>query len=153
VPKDVRSQGSMLSDTPTIRTERRLDKQTTTSPLTWVLGVALIGLLIFFLAMRGCNRETQAPTSLPNIDTVIQQDTTLVRDTVAMPSDSVAATPPAPTAPRNSSGSSPAVALSTTSNFMAQEKLAELKADGNTNAYIREVKRNGVTVYQVRTRK
>lgn len=158
IPKDVRSTGSTLSDRTQIRTERQLEKQPSTSPLTWILGLALIGLLILFLSMRGCDKNiSQAPQTSPSItDTVVKQDTTLVQDTVKVPVDSAAtaaAQTPTTSRKRSATGSSRNVALSTTSSFMAQERLAELKADGNPNAYIREVKRNGQTVYQVRTKR
>jgi hypothetical protein len=39
--------------------------------------------------------------------------------------------------------------LQTTSNFEAEEKLADLRADGNTNARIRSVRKHGAVSYQV----
>jgi hypothetical protein len=40
--------------------------------------------------------------------------------------------------------------FSTSNSIEAQEKLAEMRADGNTKARIRSTKRNGVTIYNVR---
>jgi hypothetical protein len=166
VPKDVRSVGSTLSGgSSTVYRSDRTDTSNRTSPTTWVLAAAVIGLLAYLLAMRGCEREKaqQTPTLAPTtIDTMIARDTvsqidTVVR-TVPVPTPDVADSRPAarPRATRRastSSASSRNVALSTTSSFSAKEKLAELKADGNSRAYIQPVKRNGVTVYQVKTRR
>ena len=169
IPKDVRSSGTPLSDRPSsVRYEKTYDTNRS-SPLTWILGAAVIGLLIYFLALRGCNKETAqqeqqpAPVTPAVVDSTPTQDSTVAVDSAtASAVPPVAATTPSTpprraTRPRTRTTTSAAstrnVALSTTSSFAAQEKLAELKADGNTKAYIQPVKRNGVTLYQVKTRR
>jgi hypothetical protein len=159
--KDVRIEGSSLAGNS--RNERTYTYQKQgTSPLTWIIGVVILGLFaIAFFAMRGCEdkpaQQAQTPTTV--IDTVVKTDTLATTDTVTVPVESPAATPakPATNRPRTrragaASSSARNVALSTTSSFSAQEKLAELKADGNKNAKIQRVTKNGVTLYQVKTR-
>jgi hypothetical protein len=159
--KDVRSQGSSLVNGPRPQKTYTYEKQVT-SPLTWIIGLVILGILaIMFFMARGCDdkkaQQTQTPTTI--VDTVVKTDTLATKDTVAVPvpvPGTAETSKGAPTKPRArrtaGSSSSRNVALSTTSSFAATEKLAELKADGNKNAKIRRVTKNGVTLYQVRTR-
>jgi hypothetical protein len=53
--------------------------------------------------------------------------------------------------PRSSAGAGNAgVLMTTTSNLAAQERLAEMRADGNMRAKLETVRKNGVTVYRIR---
>jgi len=157
--KDVRIEGSSLAGNSRNEKTYTYQKQGT-SPLTWIIGIVILGLFaIMFFVMRGCDDKPaqQAPTTV--IDTVVKTDTLATTDTVAVPVETPAAAPAKPAADRPrarraaaTSSSTRNVALSTTSSFSAQEKLAELKADGNKNAKIQRVTKNGVTLYQVKTR-
>jgi hypothetical protein len=156
------------------RADQPVEKKTFTyekniaSPATWIIGFLLLALLasLFFL-YKGCNdkpQQAQSPTTIT--DTVYRTDTLATKDTTAIgsPLGNVATSAaPAANAPQRSSksrarsasstsSSTRNVALSTTSSFAAQEKLAELKADGNTRAKITRVNKGGVTLYQVRTK-
>ncbi|HET6512621.1 MAG TPA: hypothetical protein VFH43_10550, partial [Candidatus Kapabacteria bacterium] len=111
---------------------------------------------------RSCNNDRASlPTTPPAAitDTVVKTDTVATVDTVVTPApvpaaDATPAQPRRRTAARRASSSgSRNVALTTTSSFSAQERAAELKADGNPNAHVRTRQKNGVTVYEVRTRK
>jgi hypothetical protein len=42
--------------------------------------------------------------------------------------------------------------LQTSSNFEAEERLADLRADGNTKAHIKSVRKHGSVSYQVLAR-
>lgn len=164
--KDIRLEGSSLAGTARNEKTYTYQKQST-SPLTWIIGVVILGLLaIMFFMARGCDQKPQQKVEQPTtvIDTVVKTDTLATTDTVAVPSASPAPAPavaakpasnPKPRARRTSTAapsSSRNVALSTTSSFAAQERLAELKADGNRNAKIQRVTKNGVVVYKVRTK-
>ena len=158
-PKDVRSTGSTLSNGPRASKTYTYEKQV--SPVTWIIALLVLGglaAMIYFA--RGCNNEAsnqpQSPGSTFIVDTVIKTDTLATTDTVTIPTPEAPAAAPArrrATARRSTASASRNVALSTTSSFSAQERLAELKADGYTKANIRRVTKNGVTLYQVRTKK
>lgn len=163
--REVKKEATAATSTSDTEKTRIYQKQGT-SPLTWIIGLVLLGLIaLMFFATRGCNdqpaQQTQTPTTV--VDTVVKTDTLAMKDTVAVPVPT-AVTSPTPSKPNanrtrsrsrasaSASSSSRNVALSTTSSFAAQERLAELKADGNTRARIQRVTKNGVTLYQVRTR-
>jgi hypothetical protein len=162
-PKDIRSTGSALSSGP--RTSKTYTYEKQVSPATWIIALLVLGgLAAMFFFSRGCNEQTakntQSPTTI--VDTLVKTDTLATTDTVTVPvpatseaSSAPAASPKRRTTARRSSSSSSTrnVALSTTSSFSAQERLAELKADGYSKANIRRVTKNGVTLYQVRTKK
>jgi hypothetical protein len=157
--KDVRIEGSSLASGARNEKTYTYQKQGT-SPLTWIIGLVILGLfaIMFFIA-RGCDNKPaqQAQTPITVIDTVVKTDTLATTDTVAVPVEPPPAAAPATNRPRARRAAAPAsstrnVALSTTSSFSAQEKLAELKADGNNKAKIQRVTKNGVTLYQVKTK-
>jgi hypothetical protein len=170
--KDVRVEGSPLASGPRSTPPRNEKTYTyqkeSSSPLTWIIGLIILGALaILFFMARGCNQEPrqQTPPPTATIDTVVVADTITTKDTVAVPLPAATEEPKSAPAPKPAVRKTPArkaassaassarnVALSTTSSFAAQEKLAELKADGNTRAKIQRVTKNGVTVYQVRTK-
>ncbi len=153
--KDVRIEGSSLAGN--ARNEKSYTYQKeSASPLTWIIGIVILGLIaIMFFAMRGCEQKPAQQAPITIIDTVVKTDTLATTDTVAVPVEPPVARPAANrTRARRATPTSSTrnVALSTTSSFSAQEKLAELKADGNKNAKIQRVTKNGVTLYQVKSK-
>lgn len=165
-PKQIRAEGSSLSSPPRGFSKDTTYKKESTSPLTWIIGLAILGILaIMFFMTRGCGPEAAKKTVPPvsTIDSNELTDSTMVQDSSAV-EDTIAIAetpdpPPAKPSPRRNSrrasvGSSTRnVSLSTTSSYSAQERLAELRADGNRAAHIKKVQKNGVTLYQVKTRK
>lgn len=130
-------------------------------PLSWILGILLLGAIAALIFYRGCEKPrpqatVESPIPAPVIDSVVTQDSTAIADSLAAlaapasPVESKAKnTAPARPRARAASSSSRNVALSTTSSFSAQERLAELRADGDQKARIRTVKKDGATLYQV----
>lgn len=112
-----------------------------------ILGILAIATLFIFLL--SWNKQPH-PTE------------TIIRDTVrvveaAPPVDTMASEPivdeaPAMAPPRTVARrrTAPAPLLSTSNSLEAEERLAELKAAGNTKARITRVNRGGTTIYQVR---
>jgi len=148
--------GALMKDTDKSKGSRMAQQQSRWNPATvvgTVLGIlgilAIITLLVFLLRW---NKE-------PKKEVVVVPDTT--QDIVAAPPrlDSIPeepiveeapepVPPPKPVVRRRRTA--PAPVLSTSNSLEAEERLAELKAAGNTKARIVRVNRRGTTLYQVR---
>lgn len=135
------------------------------TPLSLILGGILLflilALLIFYRNPRQSNQITQTAITEDTASQVITEaDTAGIPEMTQAERDSIyfASQPPKvvdPTPVRRSTPvrrrSSTRAVLTTSSSLNAYQRLAELKAEGNSRARLRTVNRRGVTLYSVQT--
>lgn len=141
------------------------------SAIVGVLGILALAIILIHVLQRNKFNHTEGGMmSTPPSTTASNPPHPAIQDTTAAKSTSVNEKPdgvpsPATTneidtkpAPKlkqralrhSSTFSSSSSGFSTSNNLEAQERLAEMRADGNTKARIRGRSKNGVTIYSVR---
>lgn len=120
----------------------------------WTVLFAIAAIVALVALLKGCPEEAPNPylpdttaAVIPEPDTVVQHDTTTV--TLATAPDAPKPAASRITARRSTRRASARPSLSTTSSYQAQQKLASMRAEGNSGARIGTTKRNGETLYQV----
>jgi hypothetical protein len=147
-------------------------KRISTMPVSGGFIVAVFTVLLIVLGIavsfrRGCFEQRKDHAAAKPVDTIqnmlaqqAEKASTPPVVPTQVPPDSVP--PEALAIPHNEPGSSGNAArssvaahgpghpaLETTSNYEAEEHLAELKADGNSKAHLKQIRKNGVTRYEV----
>jgi hypothetical protein len=140
------------------------NKQLSAGTIIAIFTVLLIALGVAVSFQEGCFRQRKDRVAQKPIDTVQRMlDTAAARasapqaptqvpagqlppESVTIPREAPVGTtgPPAPAASHTAKP-----LLSTTSEFQAEEKLAELRADGNTHARLRATRKHGSVRYEV----
>lgn len=124
----------------------------------WTLIIAILLIVALVALLKGCPEKSNAPKiadtvaaiiPLPRADTIMQQRT----DTAMEALPAIAAPTPSKAKParatHRSSRSITRPAMTTTSSYQAQQRLATMRAEGNSAARIKTTRRHGETVYQV----